>query len=355
MNKKGIQASSCNIVYWRFQSGIKKRRPLWLRILSALARIPKIRGILNFYLRHRAMLKLSEDYDIIDIHFFSPKYDKLIEELKQRGKRVKVTVWGHDFYQVDRSRKEQQRNSYRMVDIIQFESRTIADNFLVEYPEFEDKIRVAVFGNKKYEIIDELSSTGTNAQYRDELQVPRDKIIITIASNGNKGHQHLKILDSIGSLSPDLKNQLFLIIPMTYGLEKSYLPQVRQKANTTGVPYQILTSFLTLTELCKYRIVGDITLTIQVSDALAAAIQEHIYTGEILIAGDWLPYKVLSDNDIFFMTTSLESLTDCIIDSVKNHQSLRDKCKGNREKLAEFSSWEHVSNDWYEIYSEIEN
>jgi hypothetical protein len=242
-----------------------------------------------------------------------------------------------------------------MVDIIQFESHIIADNFLVEYPEFEDKIRIAVFGNKNYDIIDELSGAGTNAQYREELQVPRDKIIITIASNGNKGHQHLKILESIGSLSPDLKNQLFLIIPMTYGLEKSYLPQVRQKANTIGVPYLILTSFLTLSEVCKYRIVGDITITIQISDALSAAIQEHIYTGEILIAGDWLPYKVLSDNDIFFMTTSMESLTDRIIDSVKNHQSLRDRCKGNREKLAEFSSWEHVINDWYEIYSEIEN
>jgi len=353
LNKKGLEASSFNVAYWRFRNRLTKRVPLWIRIVSLLAKIPGVRGFLTSVFRYKALLGLADNYDIIDIHFFSPMYDKLILELKRRGKGVKITVWGHDLYMVDQNRREQQRRLYKVVDIIQTETQEIANDFLEVYPECEARMRVAHFGIIQFDIIDELMLNGNVEVYKKELGIPLDKIIITCGTNRSAGHQHLKMLDGIEHLVPELKEQLFLIIPMTYGGEKSYIQAVRQKVESIGIPHLILTSFLTLHDLSKLRMVSGLTITIQDSDALASAIQEYLYAGGILIAGNWLPYHALTERGIFFLRTSLEALSLTLTDSLNNYQSYRDKCNANREKLAEFSSWNNVIHSWLRVYDDI--
>ena len=354
LNKRGVEASSFNIVYWRFQKGKLRQRAIWIGLLSVLARVPGLRGLINKQFRYKALLKLSEAYDIIDIHFFSPAYDRLIEELGRRGKQVKITIWGSDFYMADSVRREQQRSIFQTVKTIQVETGEIAKDFLEHYPELESKVRIAHFGIVQLELIDQLQQQGGQEACKKELEIPEDRLVLTCGTNRSKGHRHLLMLESIERLAPDLREKLFLILPMTYGGDKAYIPEVRQKAEALGIPFRILSSFLTLEDLCRYRIVSDLTLTIQVSDALASAIQEHIYTGEILIAGDWLPYQVLKDEHVFFVTTSLESLDGVLTDVLKNYDSFREKCLGNRERISAFSAWDHVIEDWLSIYRETE-
>ncbi len=162
------------------------------------------------------------------------------------------------------------------------------------------------------------------------------------------------MIESIERLDPVLREQLFLVLPMTYGGDRDYIPGIRVKAETLGIPFRILASFLSLEDLCRYRIVSDITLTIQDSDALSSAIQEHLYTEEVLIAGDWLPYQVLQEHRVFYLTTSMESLDGVLADAIGNHAAWREKCRGNRERISGFSGWDHVIDDWLGIYREAD-
>jgi glycosyltransferase involved in cell wall biosynthesis len=350
--KKGVEASSFNITYWRFRNGTGKHKPLWISLLAILASLPGIRGLVTGRFHSRALQDLSEAYDIIDIHFFSPAYDRFIREAKKRGKKVKITLWGSDFYKSDPTRREQQREAYQLVDIIQTETRQVADDFIAVYPEFADRIRTAHFGIQ-FEVIDALLRSGNQEYYRQELGIPPERTILTCGTNGSEGHQHIRMLESIEKLAPGLREQLYLIIPMMYGGDKAYIERVRAKAEEVGTPFMILTSFLTIREMCKYRIASDITMTIQVTDSLSSAIQEHIYTGEILMAGDWLPYEVLNDYQVYYLTASLDSLDDVLADSIQNLASYLEKCSGNRERISNFSSWDHALTDWLNIYNEM--
>ena len=353
LSKRGIIVSSFNVIYWRFKKWNGKTLPLWMILLSYLTVIPRLRGLINAFFRERAMERLAENYSIIDIHFFSPIYDRLIPVLRRRSKKIKITIWGSDLYRVDSKRREEQRIIYHMVDIIQIETMQIVADFLKYFPEFENKVRLAHFGIIQLEIIAKLLIKRDQTFYQRELKLPKDKIIVTCGTNGNEAHQHLKILESIDKLPAELKEKLFLIIPMTYGGSKAYIARVREKAESLGLRYKLTTSYLSLEDLCKYRIISDIIITIQVSDALASAIQEHIYTGDILIAGNWLPYGVFDDYGVFYLKTSIESLSDTIASTAENIDSLIDRCSGNDEQISQLSAWDNVINGWTDIYNEI--
>lgn len=350
--KQGIQASSFNVVHWRFKHYAKREDGMG-RFLNLLMRIPGMKGIFNILFRRQVILNLACRFDIIDINFFSPIYDPIIEVLKKRNKSIKITVWGSDFYRVTPERHEEQRVYYRMVDSIQMETKQIANDFLKVYPECRDKIALAHFGIIQLEIIDELLQKASVKKIRKEMNLPADKLILTCGTNGSKGHRHAMILDHVDQLDEQMKRKLFLIIPMTYGGDKEYISEVRQKAEETGVPFVLLSSFLTLNELCKYRIVSDILLTIQETDALSSATQEHIYTEEIFIAGDWLPYEALRNLGVIYQTTSENAIGRVLAEAVNNFNALKKQCKGNREKIARFSSWEHAIRDWLNIYRSI--
>ncbi len=354
LKNNGVEVSSFNITHWKFRNTHNKENVIWVRVLCFFAVIPKLRGLLTKLFRTKAMLKISENHTIIDIHFFSPLYDNIIKELKKRGKKIKINIWGSDFYRVDSTRREQQRLIYLITDIIQLPTQEIAKDFIKIYPEFESKIRISHFGIMQLDLIDELLSKGNREQFKKELNIPTDKIILTCGTNGSKGHRHIMMLESIERLAPSVKEKLFLIIPMTYGGSASYIQTIKQRVENLGLPYLLLTSYLTFDDLCKFRIVSDITLTIQETDALASAIQEHIYTGEILIAGEWLPYQALNEFGVFYRATSMESLTETISETVENSQELTKLCQGNSEKIAQFSSWSKVIKDWISIYNEID-
>lgn len=355
LNMYGIEPDSFNVLTWRFKGQNRKRKPLFVSLLAPLMIIPKVRVLLMKLFLNRILLTLSEKYNIIDIHFFSPVYDELIDELKQRGKNVKITIWGSDFYRTDKTRREQQRRIYHKVDIIQLETQQICNDFLTVYPECADKVRLAHFGISQFEIINNLLQKDDSEVYKKELGLPADKIILACGTNGNAAHQHLLIFESIEKLTPEIKGQLFLLVPMTYANKKPYLETVRKKTDSLGLPYKLLSSSLSMHDVGKLRIVSDIVITIQKTDALSAAIQEHIYAGGILIAGDWLPYQILSENGVFYVTTPLDSLTETVSKTIENHALIKYKCMENNVKTAKISSWNAVIKDWLAIYNELDN
>jgi IS1 family transposase len=112
LNEWKVEASSFNVATWRFRKKNHIGKVSWVSFLSLLAVIPGLRGFLTTLFRYKALCRLSDNYSIIDIHFFSSIYDKLIEELKRRGKKIKITIWGSDFYRASKVRREEQRKLY---------------------------------------------------------------------------------------------------------------------------------------------------------------------------------------------------------------------------------------------------
>ncbi len=326
-----------------------------VKLLFLLSKIPKVRGLLTALFRDKVLLKLCDNYNIIDIHFFSPYYHRLIFELKDRKKKVKITIWGSDFYRVDSERREMQRKIYQIVDLIQIETPQIANDFIGVYPELEDKIRIAHFGITQFEVIDELKSLiNDNSSLRKSIDIPENKIVITCGTNASPGQQHMQILESIKNLNAKHKKSIFLILPLTYGrASEKYVNNILKKVETLDVPYLIFNTFLSKRDTGILRVVSDVLISIQVTDALSSAIQEYMYSGNIIITGDWLPYNLLKDNGVFYITTSIEDLTETIKSTIDNIKTFKISCIDNKEILLRLSSWNEVIKKWESIYNNM--
>ena len=354
LHQNGIDADSFNVVSWRFHSINRNRQPILLRILKPFMFIPRIRGLFILLFRQKILLTLSKNYSIIDIHFFSSIYDQLISAFKNDKKMVKVTLWGSDFYRSDLNRREDQRKVYKNVDIIQLATKQMLLDFLNIYPENGSKMRLAHFGNNSFELIEKFQQKIDFEGFKKELKIPNDKIVIVCGLNGSEGHQHELIFDSIYNLEEGIKKQIYLIVPMTYGGNQAYITKLKKKLATLKLSNQIIEKSLSNENLCKLRIVSDIMISIQISDAFSASVQEHIFAGGIVIVGDWLPYEIFKDYDIRYVKTEIENLTNNLNKTILNFTALKEECKKNKEKITALSAWKSSIKDWVSNYSDLE-
>ena len=158
LNKNIIEADSFNIVNWQFQGGPNSKLPVVLKILKPFINIPKIRGILLILFQQKIIADLSNNYQLIDIHFFSTNYDKIIPHLIEQNKRIKITIWGSDFYRASKRRIEEQRQLFGLVDCIQVATTRMGMDFLEKFPEYSSKIRYAHFGMQQFDLMKEFDN-----------------------------------------------------------------------------------------------------------------------------------------------------------------------------------------------------
>lgn len=348
-----IEADSFNIKNLKYNCVHQKRNGIALRFLSVLAHIPKVRGLLLKLFLERIMISLALQYDIIDIHAFGSVYEKIIPQLIHASKKVKITIWGSEFYRASSERIERKRSVFGMVDAIGVASERMKSDFLEEYPECEPKMKMSHFGISLFEDIRELDSENKHQLYRKEFAVPADRMVITCGYNGARGQQHVKILDTISQLSAVHKNRIFLLVPMTYGAEKKYLNEVKTCLVSTGIPYTLLTSSLNNTEIAKSRVITDIAVNIQITDARSASIQEHIFAGNVLIAGEWLPYEYMKESGIYFIETSKDDLLVKIEHCLESFDVYKQRTANNQKIIDGIASWENSIKKWVEIYNDL--
>jgi hypothetical protein len=99
---------------------------------------------------------------------------------------------------------------------------------------------------------------------------------------------------------------------------------------------------------------GDIVISIQKSDSLSSTILEYLYANGILLAGEWLPYQVLRNRGIEYMTVSMETISETLAYAVENIESMKKQFENNSNSVSEFSSWNKAIPRWVDIYRKLE-
>lgn len=351
LNKKNVEADIFNISTWYFKSK-ENKLPLHLMVLRKLLFHYKLK-LLILKIFPFILTSLLKKYTIVDIHFFGSIYFKIIDILLQLSKKVKITIWGSDFYRIPVKIKEKQGFYYSKIDSIHVGTEQMKSDFLTFYNDYSDKISLARFGILQFDVMNQISSAETLIKSKQNLNLPIDKLIVTLGYNGSKGQQHLLMLEALTNLSLSLKKNIFVLLPMTYGASKNYIIEIESKLKTLDVAYTILSKTLTVDDIGRLRLCSNITVNTQISDAFSASIQEHIYAQNIVVVGDWLPYNKLLENQIFYLKTDLNHLSDAINDVITNYNEYKGKSIENKEKIERLSSWDNVIIDWINIYKSL--
>lgn len=303
-----LQIVGFNTGDWTFNNN-HTQIPFFYKILSKLLNVRKVGGLIYLLFFTSLLKKVTKGYDAIDVTFFTKIYYPFLDFCINYNIPYKITIWGSDFYRASKSDLQKKLYYLTHARLIQVETESVKGDLLNVFPSIGDKIDVCNYGVDLFDYID--SQRSKRNQY---LKIDTgNKIVITCGYNGSKGQQHYKIIEELSKLPKEIKQKLFLFFPMTYGVpNEEYINTLKTNLSRVEIPYRIFTKRLSECELADLRLMSDIALNIQITDAFSSSLVEHIYAGSTLVVGKWLPYSVFSKYGIYYISIDESEISNTI-------------------------------------------
>jgi len=334
----------------KFPENVHQR--ILLETSSFVGRIPKVRGAWVLTKKHKFIAK-AEPYDLCHVHFVDKQSALLSRVLNQKCRKIVCSVWGSDFYRSSEKIRRLQERLYKISSVITFTN----EKSMIEFDDYYDKrysskLRICRFGLAPLEVLRKLDLN--KMECRKHLELPEDSLILTVGYNNSPAQQHIEILNSIQKRRREVPENLFLVFPMTYGATDEYRNTVRKHLEQHGFRYKIFDKFMPDEEMAMLRRASDLMIQVQITDQFSGSMLEHLYTENVVITGDWLPYGTLDEKGIFMLkVSSVEEVGEKLVYALNNLDSLKEKCKKNPEIIWELSSWEKNIHSWIDMYEEL--
>ncbi len=213
------------------------------------------------------------------------------------------------------------------------------------------KIRLATYGADYLDVCH--ASSEQRAAFLQRLHIPIDRIVLCVGHSGHRQNQHLAVLTSLRSLPAEVREQIAIILPMTYGLTQEYRREVLAAGEALNVPVHVFDTFMPDEDVAMLRQSSDLFVHVPISDQFSAAMCESLAAGAVLITGAWLPYSRLRLNHIHFrevadvsdVASQIQNVIDRLVDE-------KVKCESNADRIRAIMSWSQVMPRWLQIYDE---
>jgi len=289
-------------------------------------------------------------YDLIELHYCDLFHASMIRFYRRFCTKVVAILWGSDIFRLPERLYPVMKKLLLQCDIINCSTLPMRDKIkMIMGKEFsEKKITQCLFGlellNKIQHIVDKSCSKDELANVLELQNYNKNLMIITIGSNGSEGQQHLDIIDSLSNIN---FNNVYFILPLTYGLSQEYYRKIKQSLIGFKSPSYCLTKFMTTEQIASLRLITDVFIQLQITDALSGAMQEHLYAKNIVITGSWLNYDILKNNGVYYeMVDNVKQIGMKLKSVVENYHLIKKSFYNNSEKIWDLSSWEHCIDDW---------
>lgn len=301
--------------------------------------------LMDFYLKYILGFFYTR-YDKIDIHAYYIDANKSLEYCISRGGKFDITLWGSDILRADIDTLCQMRFGFDHCETIKGIDKLIEHVKEVYSGLYDNKCRVAYFGDSMCEVIDSLDNEKSQNIAATLIGNTGSKLVITCGYNALPMQQHDIMINALSSLRPEQKEHIHAVFLMTYEKTERYLKYILNRLTTTGVSFTILDHFLTVEELASIRKVTDIVLNTQTTDALAAALLQHLYCGNVMLIGKWLEYKPFDERNVFYLKSSQEAFGITLSGVIDKFSKYKKQAKDNHDRLRSLGLWDYVINDW---------
>lgn len=289
--------------------------------------------------------------DILDIHFVEPAYGKYIPQL---NKTFICTLFGSDLFRTTETSKNDQRILFDRCNGILL-SKNMLPYFEEHFGAKTDKYQFNQYGSARIDSVYTALSTLNKADLQKKWNIPTGKKVLTVGYSGKPEQQHLKALKELNKLSAEEKSTIFLLFPMTYGGSESYRGNLKRVLESYGFSHKIVVDRLSDAEISELRIISDISINTQTTDALASSVKEAFVAGDVLLVGDWLPYDIYTELGVHFLKSNFENLTSNLSNTLQDVEKLQQQCANNADIIRKFASWNVLINQWISDYERLYN
>lgn len=262
-----------------------------------LGKTDKLHRILNLLRKFLLWCELPK-VDICHIH--SVYKTSIVMALcnRHKYKNIILSYWGGDIEDRSENLVRIREKCFKKAKVITVTVKQTFEDFKEIYGNaYDDKLTVSRFATDGINCINEISNTITREECRESYGIPSDKICITAGYSAYREQHQDRIIEELGKLPSELREKLFVIVPMQYGRmsDTEYLNAVEKAKNEADFDCVILKEFVPFEMSARLAVATDIYLHLRDTDAFSNALKEHIYAGSVVIKGDWLRYIELEE------------------------------------------------------------
>lgn len=319
----------------------------WLRNGSKGTILKKIR----MYLLQARNAAKYEKYDIVNLHYV--EFVNLVQAysiMRIQKNRLVLSYWGSDLLRCSKKILFLMRMFVNEASFVSFDNNDLMNSFCSNNPKFPGRKEMIMFGLPILRDIEVTLAKDSKEQLRLKWKVPLDVKVVAVGYSNIPEQQHLQVLSQIARLDDVIKKDMFLLLQMTYGGTAAYRDSVKLRLEQIGIPYLILEEFLTDTEVAELRVITDIYINAQTTDAFSGSVCENLYSGSELINAKWLRYQEFDQYDFsFYEFDSFEQINECLIKAMNTSRDLSN----NKQLISKLRSWDALFARWKEAYDGV--
>jgi len=323
------------------------------RFLLALTKIPYIRKFARILLVKKTLKAVTEKYDIINVHYGNAANNPYLKLFAQKGKKLVVTIWGSDYDRLPDEARQKARKLYDAADVINFGNPDMRDSFVSYFNDYGKKVEIAGFGDSKLDQIVQLKADEPRNKTKQMVGIAKDSLVITCGYKAFHVLQHFKMIEAIEQVRHNLPKDYLLIFPLTYHRNEQYVKQLKERLEQSGLNFLTFEKFLTDDEVSRIRLSSDIYITIPESDVASSSLLEYLTAGNVVIAGDWLPYGFHRKLGLYFHSTGLEDLAKKLDEVLSNFPEYSLSAKDNADIVRNTFAWDVKIKEWQKMFEVV--
>jgi len=301
--------------------------------------------------RFRTVLKsVDEQYDFLHMFFLHVGFSGSTDLLQRIARKRIISVFGSELYRSPEVVIRKLRSLVAIADHVTAANPDTLRDFRKRFVYPEDKTSICRFGLQPLRSIDAMKDVSKES-HKAAIGIAPETFLITCGYNASAGQQHYAMINAITAVKELLPDPYLLLFPVAMGGTATYISELENKLKSANLNYKFIREYLPDNELAHLRCATDIMIQIQITDQLAGAMQEHLYAGNVVITGAWLPYAVLEEGGIvWWKTNSPENLGSSLAEVLKNYHEYNGLSSKNRAIIGSLSSWAETIASWRNLY-----
>lgn len=312
-------------------------------------------GKLSFVTNAYKVLKAEGRFDYVHLHYVSHYLSPILYLLRRNYKKIILTFWGSDLLRSTSFSRLFIAPLVKKANKVSFITNDMFDSFKVLFPKCEsndEKYCILDFGNMFFNAIDKIQSEDISNvnEIRKEFGLDDDKVVVTIGYCGRKEMRQLETIREVGKCLPEVLSSIQLAVP-AWGISTTLKNDIIEESKKIGVKCCIYDEFMNGDTVSKFRCISDVFIHAQTTDALSAAMLEHLYAGTVVLNGAWLNYNTLRAAGVEYLTfdtiSSVANELDRVILSLPKYKLMM---QNNKKCVAKIASWDYLKQKWYDLY-----
>lgn len=261
-------------------------------------------------------LKLMKEVPQVDICHVQSVYKTALMMVRFNRKKYKkliLSYWGGDIEDKSSSVVNLRKKCFPFADAITVTVKETFNEFQRLYGhDYDEKLSICRFATDGLNCIHDLSKIMSKNECREVYGVETGKICITCGYSAYAVQHQDGCLEAMQRLPEGCRRKIAVYVPMQYGrFDEPYIQRVKTIAKQCDFPVTVLEEYVPFEKSVQLAMATDIYLHLRDTDAFSNALKEHVYSGSLVIKGDWLKYPELDEmNADILSIPSMDVLTD---------------------------------------------